>query len=268
VERRLPVHARPTRLIAAMTAVALVFAGAPAFAAPRSAKAKALFDKGVKAYQGKDYEAAAALLDESYANEKDAETLFAWAQAERKLDRCDRAIALWEQLLEFDLPKKNKDVARQKIAECNEVLAKQQPPPEPVAPPEPVVAPDPTPTPDPSRSRPPPPPETSQKSRWKNPVGLTLLGLGAAGLGVGTVFLFQARAADADKNDAATYEEFIDKRDTAERKGRVAVLGVSAGAIFVAAGLTWILTRSADETPIASAWVTGDGGGLALAGEF
>jgi hypothetical protein len=109
VERRLAVHARTHRqaLIAA-----LVLASAPAVAAPKGAAAKKQFDRGVKAYTAGDFTAAADAMSTSYELEKDPETLFAWAQAERKLEDCAKAVDLYNELLVYDLPAENRKLSR------------------------------------------------------------------------------------------------------------------------------------------------------------
>jgi tetratricopeptide (TPR) repeat protein len=283
VERRLAVHAGAARRLVAVVLALCV--ATPVAAAPRKGKARVLFDRGVKAYQAGDYATAAAALDESYAIETDVETLYAWAQAERKLEHCDRAIALWEKLLALDLPKKNKQAIQLKIDDCSAELAKQQaiaPKPGPPAKPEPSSTPEPAPDepgPDepvatatttadlaPRREL---PPEDTGRSRWKNPIGLSLIGVGVIGLGAGTVFLLQARSADAAKDDAATYGEFLDKRDEARSKGTLSVVGYAAGAVLIGGGIAWILTRPDGERAGLSAWIAPDGGGgVVLSGGF
>lgn len=267
MDRGLTVHAGSARQVAVVVLVLGLALGAqPAAAAPQKPEAKAAFDRGVKAYTAGDYEAASAALDESFAIEQDPETLFAWAQAERKLDHCDRAIALWEKLAAFDLPAENKTAITQKVAECNDVLAKQKPV-EPVKPVEPEVVEPITPV----TPVEPPTEHPGSPSRWKNPVGLSLLGLGVVGLGVGTVFIIQAHAADKKKDDAATYDEFLDQRDKASSKGRIGVIGLAAGGVLVGAGLAWIMTRPSgterEPSPV-GVWLDGDGGGVVLTGGF
>jgi tetratricopeptide (TPR) repeat protein len=286
VERRLAVHAGAAKRLVAVALALLV--ATPAAAAPRKGKARALFDRGVKAYQTGDYAAAAAALDESYAIEKDVETLYAWAQAERKLEHCDRAIALWEKLLALDLPAKNKQAIQLKIDDCSAELAKQQaiaPKPGPAAKPEPSSSPEPAAAPDEPAAGEPgaaattatadlaprrePPPESSGRSRWKNPIGLSLIGVGVIGLGAGTVFLLQARSADAAKDDAATLDEFLDKRDEARSKGTLSIVGYAAGAVLIGGGIAWILTRPDGERAALSGWIAPDGGGgVVLSGGF
>ena len=57
-------------------------------------------------------------MGKSYGLEKDPETLFAWAQAERKLDDCDKAVELYNELLALDLPAENKQVIETQVGEC------------------------------------------------------------------------------------------------------------------------------------------------------
>ena len=117
MERRFAVHAGSHRQ--ALIAAILVSA-ATAQAAPKDKEAKKMFDKGVAAYTKGDYAAASAALSESYAREGDPETLFAWAQSEKKLGHCGNAVELYNTLLAFDLPVENKKVIEGQLAECKQ----------------------------------------------------------------------------------------------------------------------------------------------------
>jgi hypothetical protein len=282
MELRLDLHARPRQVAVALaTAIALV--AAPALAMPKKRAAKASFDKGAKAYGKNDFAQARDAFAKSYGIEADADTLFAWAQAEAKLDNCGRAIELWQRLEKFDMPAANREAVKLKISECEATLrakpapepapvSEPTPPPEPTpapAPPEPAPEPAPVVDPTPVVAQPPPEPETPRgRSRWKDPIGLAMLGLGVVGVGVGGAFMFQARAADQDKEDATTHAEFLDARDRAEQKGKIGVIGLAAGGALVAGGLVWIMTRPSQERPLVGAWVDGDGGGLVVSGGF
>ncbi len=90
-----------------------------------------MFDKGVAAYTKGDYATAAASLSESYAREGDPETLFAWAQAERKLGHCSNAVELYNTLLAFDLPAENKKVIETQLDECKQILGTEKKPDKP-----------------------------------------------------------------------------------------------------------------------------------------
>ena len=79
------------------------------------------------AYTSNDYAMAGEALGQSYALEPDVETLFAWAQTERKLERCDKASELYGKLLAYDLPDENKAAIRTKLEECKAIIQRACP---------------------------------------------------------------------------------------------------------------------------------------------
>ena len=269
--------------------VAVLLASSAAGAAPKGADARAQFDKGVTAYTKGDYEAASAALGASFVLEADPETLFAWAQTERKLGHCDRAIELYGKLLKMQMPAENKEAVKVQIGECKAIIAEQKKaekakPAEaktaktatkpvetkPAEPPPPVVAPAPPPVQEPIAQQPPPPVESKPEGRawWKDPVGGALVGTGAVGIGLGIVFLVQGNAADSDKANAATYAEYESLANRAESRGRLGVISLVAGGALVAGGVVWYVTHKPHaETTVTTVVVPG-GGGVALAGRF
>ena len=110
-----------------LAGVALVAVARSADAKPRRRDAKAAFDRGIAAYQKGNYQGASDALGKSFDLERDPDTLYAWAQAERKLDRCDKAIDLYQQLLAFNLPGTNKEVIENLLAECRKIVAPDAP---------------------------------------------------------------------------------------------------------------------------------------------
>lgn len=260
MERRFAVHARAYRQALSALVGAVVLVGAPlAYAAPKTPEAKAAFDRGVAAYTSNDYAAASEALGQSYALEPDVETLFAWAQTERKLEHCDKASELYGKLLAYDLPDENKAAIQTKLEECKAILAAQKPvePPPPVADPAPV----------PPIDKPQPPP--SSPAWWKDPVGGGLVGVGVVGLGVGGYFLVSARSLDADKTTAPNYGEFQRLEDKAASRGTIGVIAAAGGGALLVAGIVWYATRGGGERPTQiTGWVTPDGGGLVAAGRF
>ena len=242
MERRFAVHA----CTAVITAAALL-GSTSAHAAPKGAEARAAFDRGVAAYKKADYSGAADALGRSFALEADADTLYAWAQTERKLNHCDKAIELYDRLLVMELPGANKAAVRTQIEECQAIIAAQQPA-DPVTP-APVVTPppeEPARTPDDIR----PPHRTS--SKWLNPVGLGLMAVGVVGLGAGSVFLVQANSAEGDAATATTYGDFERYDDRATSRGKLGIIATASGAVLLTAGIVYIVTRSSDErAPIA-----------------
>ena len=262
MERRVAVHARaPRQEVRWLAALALIATSSVASAAPKGAEARARFDEGVAAYTRGDFAAAAEALGASFALEYDVETLFAWAQTERKLDHCDKASELYGKLLEADLPAENKTVVREKLDECQKILAAQPPAPPPPAP---RAAPPPPPAPPPPIS----PPTETPRVWWKDPVGGALVGAGVIGLGVGSVFLVQARSADQDKASADSYGEFQAHDDRARSRGALAVGMLIGGGVLVTGGILWYATRGGGATTTVTGWLDGDAGGLAAFGSF
>src|SRR5690349_1494555 len=120
--------------MAVVLAAVSLAAARSADARPKHRDAKAAFDRGVAAYQKGNYQGASDALAKSFELERDVDTLFAWAQTERKLDHCDKAIELYEQLLTFNLPTANRSAVEGKLFECREIV-RQQKPPTPESPP-------------------------------------------------------------------------------------------------------------------------------------
>jgi hypothetical protein len=275
-----------------------MLSGSVAFAAPRRPAAKKQFKRGVAAYTKGDYAAASAALARSFKLEADAETLFAWAQTERKLEHCDRAIELYSKLLRMDLPAANKKAVSVQIDECKEILAAQQPAPEH----DPQREAD---RPNEREGRSDRPNEREGRSErdgigepdssasgsassselgsvsagevhtsneghawWKDPVGGALVGVGLVGVGVGAVFLVQAHAAEADKASAGSYEDFHALDEKAHSRGQLGVVGLAAGGAFIAVGALWYATRKPSSSPTVTGWLAPTGGGLAVAGGF
>jgi tetratricopeptide (TPR) repeat protein len=282
MDARLAVHARSHRPeVSAWLAVLAVLAlAAPAVAAPKGGPAKVAFDRGVAAYQKGDFAAASEALGTSFKLEPDAETLFAWAQAERQLDHCDRAIELFEKLLTFDLPAENKKVIVGKIEECRALLPPKpakQPEKQPEQPPEPQPERPPEAQPEPplaggtapvSADRPPSGPEGSPW--WKDPLGGALVAGGVVGLGVGSYYLVEAK-----KEEDASRQRDSDFKDHDERAQRYSKIGVASlvvGGALVAGGVVRYMTRRGGERgkerTAVTGWLSPDGGGITAIGRF
>ena len=262
MEQRFPVHAGAHRK-ALIVALALV--GSSAVAAPKGAAAKKAFDKGVKAYTAGDYATAAEAMSKSYDLETDPETLFAWAQSERKLEHCDKAIELYNELLVYELPDANKQVIHTQIGECKDILAAKTP--------KPVDTPK-EPEPPPPAELPPPPAETpapaspEDRAWWKDPVGDGLVLAGIAGLVVGGVELSAASSADSSKTNATSYTDFKKYSDQATSDGKLGVIAASAGGALVAVGVIWYATHREHHEHVVTGWLAPAGGGLAITGGF
>jgi tetratricopeptide (TPR) repeat protein len=300
VERRFAVHAgadpqalnrraphAPIAMAVALAAVSLA-AVRNADARPKRRDAKAAFDRGVVAYQKGNFQGASEALGKSFELERDVDTLFAWAQAERKLDHCDKAMELYEQLLTFNLPAANKTAVEGKLAECRTITAQQQPHPAPpvepvppppaaappppsapaVTPPSAPVAAAPSPVQPPAREEPPSAPRTRYVF-YKDPVALGLGGAGVVALGVGVGFLAAAHAASSDASAATTYQQVLDANHKVDQRNKLGGGGLITGGVLVAGGVGWVLWKRHDfGERIVTGWLAPGGGGLVIAGPF
>jgi len=264
-------------------ALAVVLVAGAADAKPRRRDARVAFDRGVSAYQKGNFEAASEALGKSFTLERDADTLFAWAQSERKLERCDKAIDLYEKLLTFNLPPANKSAVEQSLEECratlkpkieplpeprSEPIAQESRPQAPTEPPRGAQAPAATPV----ASTPPPGRDTLPAPRpwYKDPVALGLGGGGLVALGVGTGLLISAKALDSDsKAEKMDYQRALDLRDKARTRGNLGGATAAVGAAaLIGAGVWVVLHRKSAESSTVTGWLAPDGGGLAVAGAF
>ena len=253
-------------------AIAVVLASQTALGAPKNGEARKQFDKGVAAYTKGDYAAAAEALGASFVLEADAETLFAWAQTERKLGHCDRALELYTKLLAMDLPAENKQAVQAQIGECQAILAEQKPAPAPkpaptmtAAEPAPAAAPVP---PDAAQPLHDEPKAVDSAAWWKDPIGGALVGGGVAVLGLGTVFLVQGASIDANKGEAISYQDYEARADKAELRGRLGVIGLAAGSVLVIGGvIRYAMHAESSERTVTTLVVPG-GAGVALSGTF
>ncbi|HEY0193212.1 MAG TPA: hypothetical protein VGC42_18975 [Kofleriaceae bacterium] len=275
MERRFAIHAggnaKALTRRAWATALVLSTLASSVAAQPKKKPARAQFDKGVAAYKKNSYEAASAALGKSFELEPDPDTLFAWAQAERKLDHCEKALELYEKLLTFDLPAANKAAVQQKHDECNDLIgakatAAAPPEPTPVAPP-PVAPPPTAPAPEPT---PGPMPVHEGRSWYKDPIALSLLGVGVIGVGVGGAFLVNARSTHNKIATAANDGEARELSDTARSRQQIGLIAAGAGGALIIGGVVWIVTHrsSSTEAPPVTAWLGAGGGGLALSNSF
>lgn len=285
MERRLAVHAGGnakaltyrlggSRTTCTIALAAVVLSAAPAYAQPKNRAAKAAFDRGLAAYRKQNFDAASKALAQSFELERDADTLFAWAQAQRQLDHCDKAIELYEQLLTFELPVENRAAVYNKLTECRDLVAAQGGG-------EPKVAPlQDEPTPPVAQPTPPPPPATpvpeatsgGERGWYKDPIGMSLLGSGVIVTGIGAGLLLSARSLENDSKAAFQNNHYDDAESLASKansRGDLGAITLGVGGVLVVGGVVWLaMHRGSNEQRAVSAWVNRDGGGLAVIGGF
>jgi hypothetical protein len=263
--------------IARCVTIAILVVASTAAAAPKRRDARAAFDRGVVAYQKGDFAAASEHLGTSFKLEADAETLFAWAQSERQLEHCDRALELFGTLLDLDIPAENKRAVQAKIEECKTFLAAQKPKEPEKQPEKPPEKPDKVaerPAVEPEvrapRSEPGPPGPEGGSPWWKDPIGDSLVIAGLGGLGVGAYFLISANRAQSDADSNRNYWQFDELEAKAKRDGKIGLIAAGIGGALIIGGVIRYATRSTGETERAtlSGWLSPEGGGLAALGRF
>lgn len=215
-------------MLASMKIRALVAAAAVGIASPATARARepepttpseavaeapseaSLAAKAQEAFAAGRYDEVVALAAEAYARTGQIRHLYAQAHAERFAGHCDAALGLYARVMAAEPDSVLGQHARDGIKLCEQSLAREPPPPEPVAP---VVASTPVPTPTKSDTR----------VRAGDPLGGALLGLGLAGLAA-AASLAVVSASHARRLDQADDERtLLDE----QRKAR----GFEAGAI-------------------------------------
>jgi tetratricopeptide (TPR) repeat protein len=263
-----------------MVVLALASVASPAAARPKRRDARIAFDRGVAAYKKGNFEAASEALGKSFEAERDVDTLFAWAQSERKLDHCDKAIELYEKLLTFDLPPANKEAVATNLAECRAQAPgndrKVEPPSTGPAGGAPAAV-TPAPEPAPGLAAPAttrgslPLADTGPEPRvwYRDPITLTLVGSGALAVSVGVGFLASARSADSAFKSAGDYSAAQSLSDKAKSRQKIGLITSGVGGALLVGGVVWIFThRDPTEQHAVAGWVAPDGGGLAVTGMF
>ncbi|HSS01774.1 MAG TPA: hypothetical protein VLM79_32175 [Kofleriaceae bacterium] len=259
-----------------------MLAAGAADAKPRRRDAKVAFDRGVTAYQKGNFEGASEALGKSFAIERDVDTLFAWAQSERKLEHYDKAVELYEKLLTFNLPQANRTAVEANLEECRALVAQQKPKPggpaaeakpaEPLAadarPEAATAAPARVAEQPPVAPAPPPPSDGFPAPRpwYKDAVALGLGGVGVVATGVGVGLLISAKSLDSDSKAATDYRRALDLRNQAQQRGNIGGVTAAVGVGALIGAAVWVVVHRKTSERTVTGWLTGQGGGLAVAG--
>jgi hypothetical protein len=202
------------------------------------AESRGHFDQGMALYATRDFRAAARELEAAYALEPRREILFAQAQATRLAGDCAAALPLYQRFLATMPPQQQIEATRIAMTRCQEpglsearaplaaaptVIARALAPPAAVA----------------VRPRPP------FYRDWKGDV---LVGAGLLAGGLGAVLMASAAATDADAHAQSVLDDFAQLRQGAERRWRIGLGAVVAGALLVSTGAArflWVARDSA-----------------------
>jgi tetratricopeptide (TPR) repeat protein len=286
---RLGVPAAAPRQLIAVVAAALAigaFAQTAAVAAPKTGHARADFERGVKAYQKQDYKTAAEAFSASYDAEADTETMFAWAQTERQLGRCDTAIDLYNRLLAGSLQAANREAIEKAKTECRELLAAMVG--------KPGGKPEHVPTGSDERDS----GDTTDAGTgsagddtvtveqpvtvtrrahvdhqwWQDPVGDTLTGFGVAGLVLAATFDIESQSRYAAASNVSTEKEYDSELARANTDRSIAIATGVGGGLALGIGISWYVLHHGDEEPkrhhALSGWIGNGGVGMVVGGAW
>lgn len=185
-------------------------------------KAEKLYDVGVQKFDAGDYAAALDDLERSIALERNASSLYAYAQTLNKLERCREAVPVYNEVLD-KLPEESgaRPAVKDALVKCAEKLAEEDVAPTPA----PILESDgdegPTELDEPVDE---PEPEKPAKRWYTDPYAPVLIGVGAVGVGVGGWYLSEASKENAKRPEL--YDEFAAKGD------RVRELQIRGGVIL------------------------------------
>lgn len=263
---------------------------APAMAQPKKkptkaqkARAKALYDEGLRYYNVGDYDRAAEKFGESYVIVAAPLLLFNIAQANRLGGDCEQALRSYRTYLR-EVPKPdNRQQVDQAIRICEAKLAEKPAPPqdEPAQPAAEPDKPEPAKVADTAEADAEPEPDAeveadtgspSRPGRTKKIIGIAVGATGVALAATGAYFGLQAssQASDIEEFDGVWDQSWEDK-EAAQRRNRVlAPVLVGAGVAAIAGGVLLFILGDREATAAAELAVapTADGGAILVSGRF
>jgi tetratricopeptide (TPR) repeat protein len=227
-----------------MLGLALVVAATPAIADDK-AKAKALYDEGLRHYQVAEYPQAIDAWKQSYLLSKKPLLLFNIGQAYRLSGDCKQAMTFYDNYQDAEPKPKNQDELDQAVAVCKTQLDKPAPTPA-VSTTQPAeqapVEPKPV---EPVATEPPhtaPPPELVAHHGHRK-LGLVLAAAGVALEGGAIYFALDGKSKGDDVADATAWNQHTkDLQSAGQRDNKLAIgLGV-VGAAALVTGVVFIVT--------------------------
>jgi tetratricopeptide (TPR) repeat protein len=221
-----------------------------------------LVEEAAKLYEQADLAGALAKLEKAYARSKRPDVLFGIARIHVDRGNCAKAIEVYREYLESK-PKpgpRSTQIATEKIAECQKVIAATTPAPAEPVEPAPVAEPEPK-----AELDRVVPTKTIERAWYTDVVGDVLVLGGLAGLATGGWFYMGARddvdAANGGGAGGVTAAEYISLRDRAERRHLYAAIGAGVGGALLVGGI--LKFSLGDRTEVVPA-----PGGVALRGSF
>lgn len=221
----------------------------------------------VDAFGAGDYERAAELFQQAYDDRPTARLLFGWAQSERLRGACDRALALYQQLLDDpNMSQRRREAVEAARAQpCTQTVPLAAKAAEPAAEPavEPVAAP-------PEATAAPPPAPTARAPWYGDRLGHALLGVGVAA-GAAGGYLFHRSSVTRDRAGQQPTLAGLDAMFSRAERDRAIAIGATTvgGALVIGAVVRYATGGRSSSRPIeVSAAPTAAGARLVLSGRF
>ena len=216
-------------------------------------EAKALFQRGLQAYDERDYAEALALFQRSYQLSGKAEILFDIAETYAALGECPQAVEELTRLQHADVSAALHDRAtarRKELEPCSPAASAPVavlPPPSPTP-----VSPHPDGVPGPAATQPdlpslvsqPSPPPPSSRAAWRT-ASWTALGAAAACVAAGLAFEFGAHSAQQSVQTASVWDQGAVRQDERGRAFDTAgtALLIAGGVAVVVTAATYLMSR-------------------------
>ncbi len=253
--------------ISAVVAAAVVTTSVPAHA-QQDTEFRSLVDRGMRAYQSRQYDVAIQAFESAFALRPEPELIYNVARAYEKSLNGDKAIETYERFLR--LQGTTAELRAKALASVEALRTEQRarararrrpaeaaPPPSP--PPAPAAA---RRTPVEVRQASPPTPR-NRALEW------SLIGGGAAIAAAGGVFAILAAMDNSEFDDSTNRAEQQDLKDSVERNALIADVLVPVGLVAAGVGVAlFLINPDEDESVALSPLLTGDGGGVAFGGRF
>lgn len=177
------------------------------------------FERAQGHFNDGNYAAAVVELEAAYAIEPAPKLLYAWAQAERFLGNCEKAVPLYEQFIATDPGGEALEVAKEGIRKCEEAQGK-----EPGAKSTPKGAADDD-------------DDAEIKPAYRDWLGATFVGLGVATGVAGGVLLGIGRQEVVTSPGAPSEDDYFDEVKEGRNKYTAGIALASVGGAFVLAGI-------------------------------
>lgn len=241
-----------------MTATILATLLATALCAAPAGTEPSALDEATAAWEAGDWATAAEAFGRAYEDEPSNAVLWAHAQALRKSEQYEAAIAAYERFVETGPPEQDRKAAQIHIEACRRALAEATPEPvsDPVSEPETEPEPEPEPQPDPG-------PQLDTPRRRPDGLGIGLLAGGAAVAGIGVGLVVGAHVIEGRSGTSPTEDGYRDDIGRAQVLQGVGIGALAVGGALLVGGVVRLVVMRRRGDALAG-WSTGAGTGWSM----